>query len=133
MAEHDRLIVHTATLEAAITAGNRDAVYDAFAMLNADLVAHLAKEDAMIYPRLIAGDDAASSAAARDVIDECHDLATDWLALCAWATRQAIADQPARFASEAAGLMARLRRRVACENELLYPEALRAAHIRLCG
>jgi iron-sulfur cluster repair protein YtfE (RIC family) len=133
MAEHDRLVVHVAALEAAIDTGDGVTIHQAFATLSGELVAHLAKEDSMIYPRLIAGDDAETSAAAREVIDEFRDLAGDFGALIGWATADAIITQPARFADQARGLLARLRGRVRRENELLYPQALRAAHIRLRG
>jgi iron-sulfur cluster repair protein YtfE (RIC family) len=133
MAEHDRLVVQVTALEAAIDAGDGVAIHHAFATLSAELVAHLAKEDSMIYPRLIAGDDAETSAAAQEVVDEFRDLAADFGALIGWATQEAITAQPARFADEARGLLARLRGRVRRENELLYPQALRAAHIRLRG
>jgi len=131
MAEHDRLVVQVTALEAAIDTGDGVAIHHAFATLSSELVAHLAKEDSMIYPRLIAGDDAETSAAAREVIDEFRDLAADFGALVGWATADAIMAQPERFADEARGLLVRLRGRVRRENELLYPQALRAAHIRL--
>ena len=133
MAEHDRLVAHGAALDAAIDAGDGDAIHHAFATLCSELVAHLVKEDSMIYPRLIAGDDAETSAAAREVIDEFRDLTADFKALIEWAIRDAIIAQPARFADEARELLVRLRGRVRRENELLYPEALRAAHIKLRG
>ena len=133
MAEHDLLVVQGAALEAAIDGGDGAAIHQAFATLCADLVAHLAKEDSMIYPRLIAGDDIATSAAAQEVIDEFRDLAADFGALIGWATPDAIIAQPVRFAEEARELLVRLRGRVRRENELLYPQALRAAHIRLRG
>ncbi|MDB5678234.1 hemerythrin domain-containing protein [Sphingomonas bacterium] len=133
MAEHDRLVVHGTALDAALDGGDGAAIYHAFATLSTELVAHLAKEDSMIYPRLIAGDDIATSAAAQDVIDEFRDLAADWTALAGWAAPDTIAAEPARFADEARGLLARLRGRVRRENELLYPQALRAAHIKLRG
>ena len=133
MAEHDRLVAYGVALEKAIDAGEGAAICHAFARLNAELVAHVAKEDAMIYPRLIAGEDAATSAAAREVIDEFRDLGADWTALVVWATPDAIVAQPERFADEARDLLARLGGRVRRENELLYPQALRAAHIRLRG
>jgi iron-sulfur cluster repair protein YtfE (RIC family) len=133
MAEHDRLVILGTALDAAIDGGDSAAIHHAFATLCAELIAHLAKEDSMIYPRLIAGDDIATSAAAREVIDEFHDIAADFGALIGWATLDAIIAQPARFAGEARDLLARLRGRVRRENELLYPQALRAAHIRLRG
>ena len=131
MAEHDRLVAHGVALETAIDGGDGAAIHQAFATLCAELVAHLVKEDSMIYPRLIAGDDAETSAAAREVIDEFRDLTADFRALIGWATRDAIMAEPARFADEARDLLARLRGRVRRENELLYPQALRAAHIKL--
>lgn len=133
MAEHDLLAVRATALEAAIDSGDTAAICHAFAKLSADLVAHLVKEDSMIYPRLIAGDDIATSAAAQGVINEFRDLAADWTALVGWATPDAITAEPRRFAEETREMLARVRGRVRRENELLYPQALRAAHISLRG
>ena len=133
MEEHDRLMALGRAFARALDGGESEAIHASFAALTAELVGHLAREDSMIYPRLIAGDDAASSAAARDVIAEFQDLATDWTALTAEAAAGGIAADPAGFTTRSRALLARLEGRVKRENELLYPQALRAAHIRLRG
>jgi iron-sulfur cluster repair protein YtfE (RIC family) len=131
MAEHDRLVVQIDAFERSVEGGDHVAIHRAFAELSAELIAHLAKEDSTIYPRLIAGDDIASSDAALAVIEEFKDLAADWTALIGWASLEAIEADPVRFTSWSQELVERLRGRVKRENELLYPQALRAAHIRL--
>jgi iron-sulfur cluster repair protein YtfE (RIC family) len=131
MAEHDRLVVQIDAFERSVEGGDHVAIHRAFAELSADLIAHLAKEDSNIYPRLIAGDDIASSDAALAVIEEFKDLAADWTVLIGWASLEAIKAEPVRFTSWSQELVERLRGRVRQENELLYPQALRAAHIRL--
>ena len=133
MAEHDRLVVQLDMFERTLDDGEPVAMHRTFAQLSAELIAHLAKEDSAIYPRLIAGDDIASSQAALAVVAEFRDLAADWTALIGWASLEAIKAEPARFADCARALAVRLRGRVKRENELLYPQALRAAHIRLRG
>lgn len=131
MAEHDRLIVQIGAFERSVEGGDPIEIHRTFAQLSADLIIHLAKEDSTIYPRLIAGEDIASSEAALAVIEEFKDLAADWTALIGWASLEAIMNEPAHFASWSQELVERLRGRVRRENELLYPQALRAAHIRL--
>ena len=131
MEEHDRLLVLGRAFAAALDGGEIEAMHIAFAALTAELVGHLAREDSMIYPQLIAGDDAASSAAAQDVIAEFQDLATDWTALAEEASAGLISTDPVRFTARSRLLLARLEGRIQRENELLYPQALRAAHIRL--
>lgn len=131
MEEHDRLMVLGRAFALALDGGDGAAIHASFAALTGELVRHLAREDSMIYPRLIAGDDAASSAAAQDVIAEFQDLAADWTALAGAAAAGQIAADPAGFAARSRALLARLEGRIKRENELLYPQALRAAHIRL--
>ena len=131
MQEHDRLVVLGRLFARTLDEGAPGAIHDAFATLTAELVGHLEREDSMIYPRLIAGDDAASSAAAQQVINEFQDLAGDWTALAADALPEKIAADPAGFTDRSRALLVRLEGRVKRENELLYPQALRAAHIRL--
>ncbi len=133
MEEHDRLLMLGRVFARTLDTGDATAIHSAFAGLTAELVGHLAREDSMIYPRLIAGDDAATSAAARQVIDEFQDLAADWTALAADATPDGIAADLEGFVARSRALLARLEGRVKRENELLYPQALRAAHIRLRG
>jgi hypothetical protein len=133
MEEHDQLMVLGRAFARALDAGDADAIHAAFAALTAELVGHLAREDSMIYPRLIAGDDTATSEAAQGVIAEFQDLAADWTALARDASAGLIATDPAGFAARSRGLLSRLEGRVKRENELLYPQALRAAHIRLRG
>jgi hypothetical protein len=133
MAEHDRLVVQIDAFERSVESGDPVAIHRDFARLSAELIVHLAKEDSAIYPRLIAGDDIASSEAALAVIEEFRDLAADWTALIGWASLEAIRMEPAHFADWSRELVERLRGRVRRENELLYPQALRAAHIRLRG
>jgi iron-sulfur cluster repair protein YtfE (RIC family) len=131
MAEHDRLVVQIDAFERSIESGDTVAIHRDFARLSAELIAHLAKEDSNIYPQLIAGNDIASSEAALAVIEEFKDLAADWTVLIGWASLEAIRNEPGRFATWSQKLVERLRGRVRRENELLYPQALRAAHIRL--
>jgi iron-sulfur cluster repair protein YtfE (RIC family) len=125
--------VHVRALDRVLDGGDAVAIHGALAALAAELVAHLAKEDSMIYPRLIAGNDAATSAAAQAVIDEFQNLSADWTALITETTPASIALDPAGFAARTRVLLGRLEGRVRRENELLYPQALRAAHIRLCA
>lgn len=131
MREHDVLVALGADLETALDSTDTDMMAAAQARLAGLLVAHLAREDSAIYPKLLLGNDASAAAAARAVVDEFVDLARDWRGhLTRW-TPEHIAAETASFADATRVLLARLRQRVRRENELLYPLALQAAHIQL--
>lgn len=101
------------------------------ASLAAALDHHLGKEDRDIYPRLAASADQATSTAAREMNDDYDALTAAW---AAYMRRWPAAPQPAEradFTAATQTLMARLKARIARENNLLYPLALRGGHIRL--
>ncbi|WP_052134195.1 hemerythrin domain-containing protein [Sphingomonas sp. 37zxx] len=105
----------------------------ALSALATELCDHLANEDADIYPLLILSKDEGAAAMARDAIAVHQSLAADFTAYAAHWTQDAIAADWERFADATDGLMQRLGNRIRTENELLYPLALRAAHISLRG
>ena len=133
MHEHDALDRLAGQLEHAIrgASGASAPALAARDRLSMALVAHVAKEDSAIYPRLIGGSDASAAAAAQEVAREFRDLMTDWIAYArAWDHDHAAAEWDV-FVAVTQALLARLRGRIKRENELLYPLALRASHIRL--
>ena len=133
MKEHDALSALADAFDRAITTSGvaSDAVLEMRDRLSRAVLAHIAKEDSAVYPLLIAGKDAAAAAAAHEVVRECRDLMSDWAEYCeAWTGARAVADWSG-FVAETQALLARLRARISRENELLYPLALRASHIRL--
>ncbi|WP_447727981.1 hemerythrin domain-containing protein [Sphingomonas koreensis] len=99
--------------------------------LDSLLTPHLAIEDEQIYPLLLAGDDSGQRIMAEEAINAFASVATDWNAFVAAWEEPAIAADRAGFVAGLQALLDTLQRRVRAENEILYPMALRAAHIRL--
>lgn len=89
------------------------------------LSSHLAHEDSFIYPWMIAGSNAESSAVARDFIASFAALRRDWdLYLAEWNSECIAADWD-NFRGETERMATRLAQRVRAENELLYATALK--------
>lgn len=99
--------------------------------LDSLLTPHLAIEDERIYPLLLASDDAGQRIMAEEAIYAFASVASDWSALVATWSEPAIAADRAGFVTQLHGFLDTLQQRVKAENEVLYPMALRAAHIRL--
>ncbi|WP_136942375.1 hemerythrin domain-containing protein [Sphingomonas baiyangensis] len=130
--EH-RAIAELATVLRATIADDAapDVMCAALEALSDQLVSHLATEDADIYPQLMLSADEGAAAAAREAIAAFETLAADWRDYAAHWTSGAIEADCEGFAEATAAILDRLDARVRSENELLYPMALRAAHIRL--
>lgn len=101
--------------------------------LASDLAGHLATEDTDIYPQLILSSDEGAADAARRSTRQFETLAADWSVYQARWTGDAIGADWDGFVADSTALLDRLDRRIQTENDLLYPLALRAAHIRLRG
>lgn len=99
--------------------------------LDSLLSPHLAIEDGQIYPLLLAGEDAGQRIMAEEAINAYATLAADWSDFAAVWDAPAIAADRAGFVAQLQTLLETLQNRVRAENEILYPMALRAAHIRL--
>jgi len=99
--------------------------------LDSLLTPHLAIEDEQIYPLLLNGRDAGQRIMAQEAIGAYASLSADWRAFTAIWSEPAIAADRAGFVSGLQRLLDTLQDRVRAENEILYPMALRAAHIRL--
>ena len=92
---------------------------------------HLLHEDAEVYPQLIACTDHATAETAAEFCVSFRTLAGDWSCyLARWDGASARA-QWANFVRDSRVMIGRLRRRIADENALLYPAALRATVITL--
>ncbi len=99
--------------------------------LDSLLTPHLAIEDEQIYPLLLASDDAGQRIMAEEAIYAFASVASDWSTFVAtWSEAAIAADRPG-FVIGLQALLDTLQQRVKAENEILYPMALRAAHIRL--
>lgn len=99
--------------------------------LDSLLTPHLAIEDEQIYPLLLASDDAGQRIMAEEAIYAFASVASDWSAFVSTWTEPAIAADRADFVTQLHGFLDTLQQRVKAENEVLYPMALRGAHIRL--
>ena len=99
--------------------------------LDSLLTPHLAVEDEQIYPLLLASDDAGQRIMAEEAIYAFASVASDWATLVTTWNAPAIAADRAGFVTGLQGFLDTLQRRVKAENEVLYPMALRGAHIRL--
>lgn len=101
--------------------------------LDAILTPHLALEDQEIYPLLLASGDAGQRIMAAETIAAFAHLANTWRSFVAEWDAAAIAADRAGFGSALGTFLDTLGSRVRTENEILYPMALRGAHIRLRG
>lgn len=99
--------------------------------LDSLLTPHLAIEDEQIYPLLLASDDAGQRIMAEEAINAFASVASDWNTFVAIWDETAIAAHRDGFVTGLQSLLDTLQHRVRAENEILYPMALRAAHIRL--
>ena len=129
MHEHDGLLSLITAVEQ-VTAADTPApaaALQAVSALRLALEAHLAEEDAHIYPRLAGSGSLGEQAIGLQLISEFRHLTGDWsLYLLRWKPA-AIARDWAGFTRETREMMDRLRARVARENGLLYPLAAQAA------
>ncbi|GAA0737352.1 hemerythrin domain-containing protein [Sphingomonas japonica] len=132
IAEHQAILEHAKQLSGICAApADPAAAHRALTALGADLAEHLATEDRDIYPRLMLSNDEGAADAARRAIRQFETLAADWTVHQARWTQCAIRADWETFVADNAELLDRLAQRIRTENDLLYPLALRAAHIRL--
>lgn len=96
-----------------------------------DLSRHLAIEDDEIYPHLLRSSDAGEAELAGEAIGRFASLATELTRFHHRWSPGAIAERPDILADDFHVLINRIGARIRTEDELLYPMALRAAHIRL--
>lgn len=135
MRQHDEIGVLAGRLIGTINGDDPDpdvvTVLAARDALSVALVLHLHHEDDTIYPGLAGAGDYGTSDAVREVAAEFSALSGDWRAFMARWTIAAVGADWHGFAVEALALTARLERRIARENELLYPIAVAASHMPL--
>lgn len=92
-------------------------------MLRDTLIRHLKCEDWVLYPRLARSGDAALADMAAAFVDDMGHIAADFAAYDArWPDDAVAADWPG-FCAESEALLAVLARRIAREEEALYPAA----------
>lgn len=128
IAEHDRLAQLSERLLRIATSGQGDAT-DAFLALRelaCELDTHLAGEDGAIYAHALG----ASGAVARFEA-EFADLTAEWATYLREWTLENIHEDWDGFAYETARMMGRLTDRIAAENRLLLPLALKSGALRL--
>ena len=132
MHDHSAIFAAVRTLMQEIEADSPAVqVAASLAHLDSLLTPHLAIEDGQIYPLLLASDDAGQRIMAEEAINAFASVASDWNTFVAIWSETAIAAHRDGIVTGLQSLLDTLQRRVRAENEILYPMALRAAHIRL--
>lgn len=126
--QHEELLARFTDLQAVLDAEDlpRRAT-EALARLNqvsTRLAAHLAMEDAFLYPAFIHGPDPRLAELARAFKAEMGDLLARFQAYHGrWTTPAQLTADPDRFLGETTALLADLRRRIQREDAELYPAA----------
>lgn len=87
------------------------------------LTVHLAMEDNVLYPHMIAAPDAATSSAAKKFQTEMSGIKDVYIAFTKKWGKTAIANDTAGFAKDFSGIAAALAQRITRENNELYPLA----------
>jgi hypothetical protein len=93
--------------------------------LNATLIGHLKAEDWILYPMLLASDDAETAAIARQFIDEMGGLSAAFIAYADKWSASAIDSDWAGYCGESKLIIEDLSERIVRENRELYPLAER--------
>lgn len=91
--------------------------------LNATLIGHLKAEDWILYPALLASDDADTAATARQFMDEMGGLASAFIAYADKWSASAIESDWAGYCGESKVIIEDLTERIVRENRELYPLA----------
>lgn len=96
--------------------------------MNAGLVAHLTTEDTELYPEMMASENQALQAMAREAFADMGVIHGAWTAYRnVWTVDRILLD-PTTFDAATRGLVEALAMRIAMENEVLYPAA-ESAHV----
>jgi iron-sulfur cluster repair protein YtfE (RIC family) len=121
-AEHDELATLAAELVARVASADPapEAIAPLRWQLTRKLLAHLAKEDTLLYPRLIAGSDRRAAMMAARFADEMGDLAQSYREYVAnWSSDRIVAEW-AGFGNETRRVMQALTQRIGREETMLY-------------
>lgn len=133
IAEHDRLDALAARLTDNVLHRMRSVaeVLSLRADLSVTLDHHMSSEDGFLYNDLISQRCPGYPQAIDRFHDSFADLATDWEDYLRSWDEQCVDASWEEFADQTIHMMRRLRARIAEENALLYPMALRGGGIRL--
>ncbi|MCW3849020.1 hemerythrin domain-containing protein [Sphingomonas sp. LB-2] len=133
IAEHAQIGTILRQLERLIAADAPDAAAATITLsdLAQELEHHLAYEDGVVYPRMIASANAEVSATAKRFLEDFAGLREDLHIFLGEWNSDCIAADWAEFRHQSQALIARLVARIRAENELLYTAALQANAIRL--
>jgi len=133
IAEHDRIDAALVRLLNHVDAVAPDPVDTMLALsrLSDEMREHLAREDALLYPDLIADERHAFPRIAADFEREFAELRDDWSRYLQEWDSLSIQHDWAGFCHETHSIAERLADRVAAENRLLYAAALREGVIPL--
>ena len=99
--------------------------------MNAGLVAHLSKEDAELYPEMMASEDHALQTMAREAFEDMGLLHGAWVAYRNQWTVDRILSETSTFNAATGALVEALATRIAMENQVLYP-AVETSNVAAC-
>ncbi|AIF47506.1 hemerythrin domain-containing protein [Dyella japonica] len=125
--EHVDLMVAVGALRELVQAGVRehaDSIVQQLVSMSGAIRLHLAAEDRVLYPALVASSDPLIAQTGRVFQEEMGGLAATYMAFVSrWNIASAIADDPQGFRDEANVVFKALHHRVQRENQELYPLA----------
>jgi len=126
-AQHDQILLTAARLEALVAQRNlaieSDEIRHALSVLASQLRLHLQAEDQRLYPAMRASNDPPVRQTAERLQEEMGGLLVAFNAYHAQWTSEAIRRSGPDFSAATSAVIGALRRRVAQENETLYPLA----------
>lgn len=123
---HDELVGLVGTIQKAIAgnaATNAELITSTMTSMTGKLTVHLAMEDNVLYPQMIASPDAATSTTAKKFQTEMGGIKEVYVGFTRKWGKAAIASDPAGFAKEFEGIAHALGDRITRENNQLYPLA----------
>ncbi len=130
--EHDHMTLLADRMAQAVSGKSElDAVIRARAELSAAVDHHLRREEGFLYEELLAPGDGAFPAAVAAFRQNSSELTADWADYLRGWDADCIAADWESFSEQTIEMMGRLRERIADENRLVYPLALKGCRIRL--
>ncbi len=123
---HDELVALVGNIQKSLSgnvAAEVDNISNTLTTITGKLTVHLAMEDNVLYPQMIASPDATISGAAKKFQTEMSGIKDVYVGFTKKWSKSAIAADTAGFAKDFAGIAQALAQRITRENNELYPLA----------